>query len=108
MKTVPTVRLVDTTDAAALPELPEEIQLAMTEIAGAAREGLLARSVAAGLAVMAAMFETEISEACGPKGKHDPGRAAVRHGAGKGAGTLGGCGGWVRRPRATTVDGAWA
>ncbi len=48
MKTVPTVRLVDTTDAAALPELPEEIQLAMTEIAGAAREGLLAMSVAPG------------------------------------------------------------
>src|SRR3974377_555250 len=105
MKTVPTVRLVDTTDAAALPELPEEIQLAMTEIAGAAREGLLAMSVAAGLAVMAAMFETEISEACGPKGKHDPGRAAVRHGAGKGSVTLGGRGVSVSRPRARTVDG---
>ena len=63
MKTVPTVRLADTTDAAALPDLPEEIQLAMTEIAGAAREGLLAMSVAAGLAVMAAMFEAEIAEA---------------------------------------------
>jgi hypothetical protein len=35
-------------------------------------------SVAAGLAVMAAMFEAEISQACGPKGKHDAGRAAVR------------------------------
>jgi hypothetical protein len=41
MKTVPTVRLADTTDAAALPDLPEEIQLAMTEIAGAARGGLV-------------------------------------------------------------------
>ena len=47
MKTVPTVRLADTADAAALPELPEEIQLAMADIAGAAREGLLAMSVAA-------------------------------------------------------------
>ena len=36
MKTVPTVRLADTTDAAGLPELPEEIQLAMTSIAEAA------------------------------------------------------------------------
>src|SRR3974390_1812158 len=105
MKTVPTVRLADTTDAAALPDLPEEIQLAMTEIAGAAREGLLAMSVAAGRAVMAAMFETEISEACGPKGKHDPGRAAVRHGAGKGSVTLGGRRVSVSRPRARTVDG---
>src|SRR3974377_369885 len=105
MKTVPTVRLVDTTDAAALPELPEEIQLAMTEIAGAGRDGLLPMGGAAGVAVMPAMFETEISEACGPKGKHDPGRAAVRHGAGKGSVTLGGRRVSVSRPRARTVDG---
>ena len=85
MKTVPTVRLADTTDAAGLPDLPEEVRLAMTDIAGAAREGLLAMSVAAGMAVMAAMFEAEIAEACGPKGKHEPGRAAVRHGSREGA-----------------------
>ena len=47
MKTVPTVRLADTADAAALPDLPEEIQLALADIAGAAREGLMAMSVAA-------------------------------------------------------------
>jgi hypothetical protein len=40
MKTVPTVRPVDTTDAVVLPCLPEEIALAMTDIAAAAREGL--------------------------------------------------------------------
>ena len=86
MKTVPTVRLVDTADAAVLPDRPGEIQLAMTEIAGAAREGLLAMSVASGLAVVAAMFEAEIAEACGPKGKHDAERAAVRHGVVTGSG----------------------
>ena len=105
MKTVPTVGLADTPDAAALPDLPEDIQLALTDIAGAAREGLMAMSVAAGLAVMAAMFEAEIAEACGPKGKHDAGRAAVRHGAGKGSVTLGGRRVPVERPRARTVDG---
>ena len=65
MKTVPTVRLADTADAVVLPDLPEEIQLAMTDIAGAAREGLLAMSVAAGMAVMQAMFEAEIAEVAG-------------------------------------------
>src|SRR6478672_8715179 len=90
MKTVPTVRLADTADAVALPDLPEEVRLAMTDIAGAAREGLLALSVAAGMAVMQAMFEAEIVETCGPKGKHNRGRAAVRHGSGKGSVTLGG------------------
>ena len=71
MKTVPTIRLADSTDAVVLPDLPEEIALAMSDIAGAAREGLLAMSVAAGMAVMAAMFDAEIAEACGPKGKHN-------------------------------------
>jgi len=105
MKTVPTVRLADTIDAAALPELPEEIALAMTDIADAAREGLMAMSVAAGMAVMAAMFEAEITEIAGPKGKHNPDRAAVRHGAEKGSVTLGGRRVPVERPRARTVEG---
>jgi len=105
MKTVPTVRLVDTPDAAALPDLPEEFALALTDIVGAAREGLMAMSVAAGMAVMAAMFEAEIAAVCGPKGKHDAGRAAVRHGTGKGSVTLGGRRVPVERPRARTVDG---
>src|SRR5215831_5648442 len=105
MRTVPTVRLADTTDAAALPDLPEEIALAMTDIAGAAREGLMAMSVAAGMAVMAAMFEAEIAAVCGSKGKHDADRAAVRHGTGKGSVTLGRRRVPVERPRARTVDG---
>jgi putative transposase len=105
MKTVPIVRLADTTDVATLPDLPEEIALAMTDIAGAAREGLMAMSVAAGMAVMAAMFEAEIAAVCGPKGKHDASRAAVRHGTGKGSVTLGGRRVPVERPRARTVDG---
>ena len=105
MKTVPTVRLADTADAATLPDLPEEIQLALADIAGAAREGLMAMSVAAGLAVMAAMFDAEISQVCGPKGRHDTNRAAVRQGAGRGSVTLGGRRVAVSRPRARTVDG---
>ena len=52
MKTVPTVRLADSSGPAALPELPEDVRLALADIAGAAREGLLAMSVAAGLGVM--------------------------------------------------------
>ena len=105
MKTVPTVRLADTIDVAALPDLPEEIRLALTDIAGAAREGLMAMSVAAGMAVMQALFEAEIAEVAGPKGKHDLNRAAVRHGAGTGSVTLGGRRVPVDRPRARTVDG---
>src|SRR3954463_14813520 len=105
MKTVPTVRLADTADAAALPDLPEEIPLTLADIAGAAREGLLAMSVAAGLAVMAAMFDAEMGQVCGPQGRHDTKRAAVRHGAGRGSVTLGGRGVGGSRPRARNLGG---
>ena len=105
MKTVPTVRVADSTDAVVLPDLPEEIAVALGDIAGAAREGLLALSVAAGMAVMQTMFEAEITEVAGPKGKHDPDRVAVRHGTEKGSVTLGGRRVSVNRPRARTVDG---
>ena len=105
MKTVPTIRIADTADAVVLPDLPEEIALALTDIAGAAREGLLAMSVAAGMAVMQALFEAEIAEVAGPKGKHDPNRAAVRHGTGRGSVTLGGRRVAVDRPRARSLDG---
>jgi transposase-like protein len=51
------------------------------------------------------MFDAEITAACGPNGKHDPDRAAVRHGAGEGSVVLGGRRVPVTRPRARTVDG---
>ncbi len=43
MKTAPTIGVADSADAVVLPGLPEEIALAMSDIA---REGLLAMSVA--------------------------------------------------------------
>lgn len=86
-------------------DLPAEVRLALADIAGAARDGLLAMSVAAGMAVMQAMLEAEVTAACGPKGKHDSGRVAVRHGSGEGSVVLGGRRVPVTRPRARTVDG---
>ena len=105
MKTVPTVHVAEATDTGSLPELPEQTMLALADIAGAAREGLLAMSVAAGLAVMQTMFEAEVAEVAGPKGRHDADRVAVRHGVGRGSVTLGGRRLPVTRPRARTTDG---
>jgi transposase-like protein len=85
--------------------LPAEIQFGLADIGAVAREGLLALSVAAGMAVMQAMFDAEVAAACGPKGKHDPDRAALRHGSQNGSVVLGGRRVPVRRPRARTVDG---
>ena len=105
MKTVSSDVQVVAHDELAGLELSQEISLALADIAGVAREGLLALSVAAGLSVMQAMFEAEITAAAGPKGRHDPNRTAVRHGTEKGSVTLGGRRLPVRRPRARTTDG---
>ncbi len=105
MKTVPTVHAAAQADTINFSDLPDELRVALADVAGAAREGLLAMSVATGLAVMQAMFEAEITAVAGPKGRHDPDRVAVRHGTGKGSVTLGGRRVPVDRPRARSVDG---
>ena len=58
--------------------------MALDELAGELREGLLALAVGAGLQVMAAIMEEDVTAACGPQGRHDPERTAVRHGHGAG------------------------
>ena len=70
--------------SATAPVLPEAVSIVMAELAGDVQEGLLALAVGTGLQVMAAMMNADVEAACGPKGKHDPNRAALRHGAGGG------------------------
>jgi len=63
-------------------------------------------AVAAGLGVMTALMEESVTAVAGPKGKHQPGRRAVRHGSEDGSVTLGGRRVPVRRPRVRAVDGS--
>src|SRR5215216_4851992 len=85
--------------------LPERVQVALGELAGAAQEGLLALSVGVGLGVLSELMEEEVTDVVGPKGKHDPERTGVRHGHEAGEETLGGRRVAVERPRARTADG---
>jgi putative transposase len=85
--------------------VPERVSVAMAEIAGSMREGLLALAVGTGLQVMQALMEADVTAAAGPKGKHDPGRTAVRHGHERGSVTLGGRRVPVSRPRVRAADG---
>jgi putative transposase len=105
MSKVPTLRVVSKDRAPQLPDLPEEVRLALNEAAVSAREGLLALSVATGLKVMHAMMQAEITGLAGPKGKHNPGRGAVRHGSARSSVTLGARRVPVSRPRARTGNG---
>jgi len=86
--------------------LPARVQEALGELVAAAREGLLALSVSVGLGVLAELLEEEVVEVVGAKGKHDPGRVAVRHGHEDGSMTLGGRRVAVSRPRVRTADGS--
>jgi putative transposase len=96
-----------TIDAAATAlAAPEAVSVALGELVADVREGLLAMAVGTGLQVMAAMMDADVTAVCGPKGRHDPVRAAVRHGSEKGSVTLGGRRMPVERPRMRAVDGS--
>src|SRR5437764_3626982 len=86
--------------------MPEMVSVALAELAGEVREGLLALAVGAGLQVMAAMMEADVTVVCGPKGRQDPARTATRHGHDAGSVTLGGRRVPVARPRMRAVDGS--
>jgi len=88
------------------PAVPDTVSVALAELAGEMREGLLALAVGTGLQVMAAIMEADVTAACGPKGRHDPERTATRHGHGAGSVSLGGRRVPVQRPRMRAVDGS--
>ena len=103
MKKVPVAKVASMIEASESP-LPPQIQEALGELVGAAREGLLALSVGVGLSVVHELMESEVTEVVGPKGKWNPGRTAKRHGHEKGSLTLGGRRVAVRRPRMRSAE----
>jgi putative transposase len=103
MKKVPVSKVVTSLESFESP-LPPQIQEALGELVGAAREGLLALSVGVGLGVVHELMELEVDEVVGPKGKHNRDRGALRHGHDGGSMTLGGRRVQVNRPRVRTVN----
>jgi putative transposase len=104
MTTIPRPRLVSRSTDLEREDLPEQVTIALRELAGTAKDGLLAFSVGIGLAVLDELFETEVSRLAGPKGKHDPDRRAYRHGHEPRQVTLGGRRVQVNKPRVRSVD----
>jgi putative transposase len=88
------------------PTVLDTVSVSLAELAEEMREGLLALAVGTGLQVMAAIMEEDVTAKCGPKGRHDPERVAVRHGRERGSVSLGGRRVPVIRPRMRAADGS--
>ena len=104
-KKLPVVSIAERDEAARLAELPAEATVALQDLAGAIKDGLMAFCCSAGLAVVSEIMAAEMTEKAGPKGRHDPERTATRNGSAPGSVVLGGRTVPVSRPRATKTEG---
>lgn len=106
LRLVPGLGLVDF-EAAGLPQaLAEKVEGELEVFATHMRHGLLSAAVNVGLDVFGQLVQAEVTEIAGPKGRHDPGRRAVRHGSEPSKVPLGGRMVDVDKPRVRATDGS--
>ena len=105
-KKVPVVTVAGPEEAANLAGLPLEATIALADLAGAVKEGLLGFCADVGLVVMRQMLDAEMTDRVGAKHAKLAGRTANWHGTTTGPVVLGGREISVERPRGRTVDGA--
>ena len=107
-KKVAVVNVAQAEEAARLADLPLEATVALAEVAGTIKDGLLAFASATGLVVMRQMMEAELAEAIGPKhakiGADE--RVGNWHGTTTGSVVLGGRQVRTERPRGRMSEGA--
>lgn len=103
-KKVPVVKITTPPQAARLEGLAFEATVAMADVAGAMRDGLLAFSAAAGLVVMRQMLDAELAGIVGAKHAKLPDRVGSWHGTTTGQVVLGGRTVSVERPRGRYID----
>ena len=80
MATLPRPSLVHVARESWIP-MPARVSIALGALRETARDGLRAFAVGVGLAVVGEIFEEEIAQVVGPRGKHDPRRQASRSSA---------------------------
>ena len=105
-KKVPVVKIATPDAVGELDGLPLAATVAMADVAGAMRDGLLAFSAAAGLVVMQEMLAEELASIVGPKhARLGVDRVGNWHGTTTGQVVLGSQKVSVARPRGRLVDG---
>jgi len=107
-KKVAVVSVAEAEEAARVADLPVEAAVALAEVAGAVKDGLLAFASATGLVVMCQMMQAELTGRVGEKHAKIPAdeRVGNWHGTTKGPVVLGGRTLSTERPRGRTTDGA--
>jgi transposase-like protein len=104
-KKVPVVSVAVADEAARVADLPLEATVALSELAGAVKDGLLAFASATGLVVMAQMMQTELTGRIGEKHAKLLERQGHWHGTTTGSVVLGGRTLSTERPRGRTTEG---
>ena len=105
MRTIPRPSVIHVAQEQAPIPLPERVTIGLGAFNETVREGLLAFCVGVGLSVVGEIFEEEITQLVGPRGKHDSQRKGYRHGREDRQLTLGGRRIEVQKPRARTKAG---
>jgi putative transposase len=106
-KKLPVVTVAQVEEADRLADLPLEATIALAEVAGAVKEGLLAFASATGLVVMRQMMEAELTGRVGTKHAKIPPaeRTGNWHGSTTGSVVLGGRQVSTERPRGRSTEG---
>jgi transposase-like protein len=105
LRIVPGLGLVDLARPGLPASLAGKLEGELELFAARMHEGLMSAALAVGLEVFGELLEANVCELAGPKGRHDPQRAAVRHGTEAARIPLGGRMVEVRKPRVRTADG---
>ena len=106
-KKVAVVTVAEAEEASRVADLPVEATVALAEVAGAIKDGLMAFASATGLVVMYQMMEAELEDRIGPKHARIPAaeRTGNWHGSTEGPVVLGGRTVTTKCPRGRTTDG---
>lgn len=107
-KKVAVVSVAEAEEAARVADLPLEATVALAEVAGAIKDGLLAFASATGLVVMFQMMQAELTRRIGEKHAKIPAAERIGnwHGTTKGSVVLGGRTVTTERPRGRTTAGS--
>ncbi|HSH61289.1 MAG TPA: IS256 family transposase, partial [Acidimicrobiales bacterium] len=104
-KKVPVVTVAEPEEAARLAGLSLEATVALADVAGAVKEGLLGFCADVGLVVMRQLMDAELTSRIGPKHAKLAERTGNWHGTTTGPVVLGGRRVSVERPRGRSVEG---